>query len=65
MLVAEEQLLSIREVAKRLNVSDETVRRMINAGDLRATKVRFQWRIYADSVSDYLTRRERRDDDNN
>jgi excisionase family DNA binding protein len=63
MIVAQQQeLISVRDAARQLGVSDDTVRRMINDGSLRAVKVRFQWRVYADSVRDYLERQQSRDE---
>lgn len=54
MLVSEQELMTIQEVAKRLRVHPDTVRRMIKDGELRATRVRLQYRIYRDSVEQYL-----------
>jgi excisionase family DNA binding protein len=40
-----EEVYTIAEVAKKLRVSEATVRRMIDAGELQAFKVHNQWRI--------------------
>lgn len=47
-------LYSINEAKDLLGVSDETVRRMINAKELDAVKVRGQWRIRRESLEKYL-----------
>lgn len=52
----EKVLYSITEVCKLLNVSDDTIRRMIKAGQLDGVKVRGQWRIRKESVDQYLGR---------
>lgn len=36
---------SISEVADILEVSEDTIRRMIDTGDLEAVQIRRQWRI--------------------
>ena len=55
MLMAEkETLYTIEEAARILRVSVSTIRRMIDAGELDAVKVRFQWRIKKSSVDKYL-----------
>ena len=47
-------LYTILEAAKLLSVSDETVRRMIKAGQLDGVKVRGAWRIRRESLEKYL-----------
>jgi len=47
-------LYSINEAKDLLSVSDETVRRMIKAGELDAVKVRGTWRIRRESLQKYL-----------
>lgn len=47
-------LYSINEAKDLLGVSDETVRRMIQAKELDAVKVRGQWRIRRESLEKYL-----------
>jgi excisionase family DNA binding protein len=56
MKMVERILYSIAEVSKMLGVSDETVRRMIAAGQLKAVKVRQQWRISKMELEKYLGR---------
>lgn len=51
MLVNEQQpLLTIKQAAKLLNVSERTIRRMINDGRLDATEIRFSWRIRPEEI---------------
>lgn len=53
--VAEQEklLYSIMEAAALLNVSDDTIRRMIASGELNAVKVRGQWRIKKESIDKF------------
>lgn len=55
--MADETLLTLEDVAKRLNVSVATVRRLINDGELRAIKVRSQLRVRPSDLNDYLLKR--------
>jgi len=52
----EDNLLTIREVAKYLHVVQLTVYRMIKRGDLPAVKVGRVWRIRRQDLEDYLKR---------
>lgn len=47
-------LYSVKEACKILNVSDDTIRRMIKTGQLEGVKVSFQWRVKRDSLLKYL-----------
>lgn len=49
-------MLSVAEVAERLGVSEQTVLRLITAGDLGAHKVGKQYRIDPQALADYLAR---------
>jgi len=54
------QLLTVNEVAERMRVIPLTVRRWINAGELRAIKPggdRAGWRIDEDDLTEFLDRR--------
>jgi excisionase family DNA binding protein len=44
------ELLTIPEAAARLKVHSNTVRRLIKAGELKASKVGRQWRIQASEL---------------
>ena len=50
----EKPLYSINEAKELLSVSDDTIRRMIKAGELDAVKVRGAWRIRRESLEKYL-----------
>ena len=52
----ETRLLSVEEVARRLNVSPRTVKRRILEGELAAHKIGPQWRIAMRDVESYLRR---------
>ena len=49
-------LLTVKEVAEILRVSQPTILRMIDDGELRAIRVRNQWRIRRSDPDDYLQR---------
>ncbi|QEL15601.1 helix-turn-helix domain-containing protein [Limnoglobus roseus] len=45
------------EVARRLRVSEETVRSMLRNGELTSFKVRSQWRVRVADLEAYMNRR--------
>lgn len=45
-------MMSIQELAKKLRVSEKTIRRMLSAGRLRGIRVGGQWRFPVESLSD-------------
>lgn len=47
-------MLTLSEVAGRLNVSIETVRRLIKNGELRAIKVGNQLRVRVEDLEEYI-----------
>ena len=47
-------LLTVKEVAEILRISQPTVLRIIDDGELRAIRVRNQWRIRRSDLDDYL-----------
>ena len=53
---SEDRLLTVREVAARMRVSNMTVYRLIQAGDLRATRVGRSYRLREGDVDTYLNR---------
>lgn len=55
-MVQPSDLLTVKEVAELLRVSQPTVLRMIDDGDLRAIRVRTQWRIRRSDLDEYLQR---------
>lgn len=56
VLEAGDRLISAREAGEILGVSAATVIQMVDAGDLRGTRVRGRWRVSWYSVLDYLQR---------
>jgi excisionase family DNA binding protein len=48
------ELLTPKDVAQRLNVSVDTIYRMIYSGDISAVRVRRALRVLADSVDAFL-----------
>ncbi len=48
---------TIEEVAKMLKVSQMTVRRLIDEGELEAFKVGNQWRITKEALDRFMTRK--------
>lgn len=57
MAASEEQLLSLEDVASRLQVSDQTVRRWIKSGKLAAYKPGLEWRIKPSDLEEFLQAR--------
>jgi excisionase family DNA binding protein len=54
MMTQDQVLLSIQDVAKRLNVNPRTVNRMISAGELPAYRVGGVLRIDEQDLQNYL-----------
>lgn len=54
------EALSVRRVAKRLNVSERTARRLIDAGDLKAYRIGRQWRVFEPDLQEYFARQANR-----
>jgi excisionase family DNA binding protein len=54
MSAAVERLLSLEDVADRLQVSDQSVRRWIKAGKLAAYKPGLEWRIRPSDLEEFL-----------
>jgi excisionase family DNA binding protein len=52
--MAENEVLTIKEVARALRVSEDTVRRMIDSGELQAFKVHNQWRVRKDVLDRFM-----------
>ena len=48
--------LTVEEVAAYLRVSEATVRKLIESGELKATRVGRQYRISRESLQDYERR---------
>jgi excisionase family DNA binding protein len=46
--------LSIMKIARTLNVSENTARRLITSGQIRASRVGQQWRVQPGDLENYL-----------
>lgn len=57
MTASEEQMLSLEEVAERLQVSGQTIRRWIKGGRLMAYKPGLEWRIRPSDLEAFLETR--------
>jgi excisionase family DNA binding protein len=51
---ADDELLTTAEVAARLKVTRQTVQRLINAGDLVASRVGREWRVKRSELDAFL-----------
>jgi excisionase family DNA binding protein len=49
-------MLTVEEVADILRVSTQTVRRLIDDGELKALRVRGQWRVRREDLDEYIRR---------
>jgi nitrogen PTS system EIIA component len=47
-------VLTLRQVATRLDVSDRAVLEMLSAGTIKGQKVGSQWRFRTEDVEEYL-----------
>lgn len=57
----EEPMLNVKQVARRMNVDEATVRRWIQAGILRAINIgrlRPEYRIRPSDLDDFISKRE-------
>jgi excisionase family DNA binding protein len=55
-MLLEVTMLSLEEVAYRLGVSVQTVRRLIENGELKGVRVGRQWRVRQEDLDDYVRR---------
>lgn len=63
MSVAQDKAISITEAAQRLGVSTRTIRRMIEANEIRAFKVLGQWRIRESEIERIMNQSSQDSDD--
>ena len=47
-------MLTLKQVADRLNVSESTVRKLVKSGQLKAVRVGVQIRITEESLEEYI-----------
>ena len=52
--------LSITKISRILDVSENTTRRLITSGQIRASRVGQQWRVFQSDLDIYLTERSNR-----
>jgi excisionase family DNA binding protein len=50
----EEELLTVREAAARLKVSEKSIKTWLSKGQLRGYKAGRQWRIPVEAMDDFL-----------
>jgi nitrogen PTS system EIIA component len=53
--MAQTGVLTLRQVATKLNVSDREVLEMLSAGTIKGQKVGSQWRFRAEDIEEYMT----------
>ena len=58
--VTEEQYLTVRVIARRLAVHEATVRRWLEAGELRGYRLPGGWRVSEKSLQEFLEKRRER-----
>lgn len=54
--IAGRKYTTVQTVARRWNVSESTVRRLIDEGELKGLKIRSSYKILLDSVIDFESR---------
>jgi excisionase family DNA binding protein len=54
--MADDEILTIREVAALLKIGEKTAYTMAQAGELPGFKVRGQWRFRRSDLDDWITR---------
>jgi PTS system nitrogen regulatory IIA component len=52
-----DDVLTLSEIAKYLKVSEKTITRLVQAGELPGAKISNQWRFMRDVIDDWLTER--------
>jgi excisionase family DNA binding protein len=52
----EEELLTVREAATRLKVSEKSIKSWLNKGQLKGYKAGRQWRIPVEAIDEFLRR---------
>jgi excisionase family DNA binding protein len=55
--MSEDRFLSLGDVAARLNVSEQTIRRWVKSGRLKAYKPGLEWRIAPEDLDEFLEMR--------
>jgi excisionase family DNA binding protein len=58
--VKDDEMLTTKEVARRLKVTPQTVQRLIHRGELKASRVGRDWRIKPSAFEAFLEATEKR-----
>ncbi|MCY8467183.1 helix-turn-helix domain-containing protein, partial [Bacillus atrophaeus] len=53
-LLSSEAILTVKQVAEILKISEKTARKMLNNGEIKGFKVGREWRISSESFNEYL-----------
>lgn len=51
------EYFTLDEIAEKLKVSKDTIKRVITRGDMKALKIGSQWRVSSDQLTEYLEKR--------
>ena len=57
-----ERPLTVKDVAKYLQISEPTVFRLLKSGELPAAKIGRQWRITRKAIDDYLLAKSKKEE---
>ncbi|MCY8475367.1 MULTISPECIES: helix-turn-helix domain-containing protein [Bacillus subtilis group] len=52
--MSSEAILTVKQVAEILKISEKTARKMLNNGEIKGFKVGREWRISSESFNEYL-----------
>lgn len=52
-------IITTKEAAQWLQVSESTIKRYINSGELKAAKIGNSWRIREESIIDFVKQKEK------
>ena len=55
-MIQMDELLTVKEVAKKLRLSEEAVRRLLRSKRLRGYTVQGSWRVKLEDLNEYLER---------
>ena len=55
-MITMNELLTVKEVAKKLRLSEEAVRRLLRSKRLRGYTVQGSWRVKLEDLNEYLER---------
>ncbi|MFE2993356.1 helix-turn-helix domain-containing protein [Streptomyces sp. NPDC059262] len=52
--LSSEEVLTVKQVAEILKISEKTARKMLNNGEIKGFKVGREWRVSAEKFNEYL-----------